>query len=185
MCRSLVLIREEKNHGLICRLFLHRWRAGKPAPLHLQSWSQQVKNESDFLSSHPSKPSPISSAAVSNFPSDFKPFQFSRVCCLIIFRLSSTVSGSDSLFGPPLESAFKSKSFDGREQLRDHSFAASECKSDFFFQACVAGFINAPYSFLFFLTLYVMWLFFCIRCCLLIWLFLSWEHRRLRFGLAF
>ncbi|XP_024909262.1 f-BAR domain only protein 1 [Cynoglossus semilaevis] len=41
-------------------------------------------------------------------------------------RLSSTVSGSDSLFGPPLESAFKSKSFDGREQLRDHSFAASE-----------------------------------------------------------
>lgn len=43
------------------------------------------------------------------------------------------MSGSDSLFGPPLESAFKSKSFDGREQLRDHSFAASECKSDFFF----------------------------------------------------
>ncbi|XP_037625020.1 F-BAR domain only protein 1 [Sebastes umbrosus] len=42
-------------------------------------------------------------------------------------RLSSTVSGSDSLFGPPLESAFKSKSFDGREQLREQSaFGASE-----------------------------------------------------------
>ncbi|XP_076580359.1 f-BAR domain only protein 1 [Chaetodon auriga] len=36
-------------------------------------------------------------------------------------RLSSTASGSDSLFGPPLESAFKSKSFDGREQLREQS----------------------------------------------------------------
>ncbi|XP_029286388.1 f-BAR domain only protein 1 [Cottoperca gobio] len=42
-------------------------------------------------------------------------------------RLSSTPSGSDSLFGPPLESAFKSKSFDGREQLRELSvFGASE-----------------------------------------------------------
>ncbi|AWP10701.1 F-BAR domain only protein 1 [Scophthalmus maximus] len=42
-------------------------------------------------------------------------------------RLSSTASGSDSLFGPPLESAFKSKSFDGREQLRERStFGASE-----------------------------------------------------------
>uniref|UniRef100_UPI0037E90F08 f-BAR domain only protein 1 n=1 Tax=Semicossyphus pulcher TaxID=241346 RepID=UPI0037E90F08 len=42
-------------------------------------------------------------------------------------RLSSTASGSDSLFGPPLESAFKSKSFDGREQLREQSaFGASE-----------------------------------------------------------
>ncbi|KAM4629718.1 f-BAR domain only protein 1 isoform 1-T2 [Polymixia lowei] len=42
-------------------------------------------------------------------------------------RLSSTASGSDSLFGPPLESAFKSKSFAGREQLRQQStFAASE-----------------------------------------------------------
>ncbi|KAG7514091.1 hypothetical protein JOB18_024597 [Solea senegalensis] len=41
-------------------------------------------------------------------------------------RLSSTASVSDSLFGPPLESAFKSKSFDGREQLRDQSFGASE-----------------------------------------------------------
>ncbi|XP_022066188.2 F-BAR domain only protein 1 isoform X2 [Acanthochromis polyacanthus] len=42
-------------------------------------------------------------------------------------RLSSTASGSDSLFGPPLESAFKSKSFDSREQLRDQSaFGASE-----------------------------------------------------------
>ncbi|XP_033478736.2 f-BAR domain only protein 1 isoform X1 [Epinephelus lanceolatus] len=42
-------------------------------------------------------------------------------------RLSSTASGSDSLFGPPLESAFKSKSFDGREQLREQSaFGATE-----------------------------------------------------------
>ncbi|XP_008293751.1 f-BAR domain only protein 1 [Stegastes partitus] len=42
-------------------------------------------------------------------------------------RLSSTASGSDSLFGPPLESAFKSKSFDCREQLREQSaFGASE-----------------------------------------------------------
>ncbi|KAK7889307.1 hypothetical protein WMY93_024867 [Mugilogobius chulae] len=42
-------------------------------------------------------------------------------------RLSSAASVSDSLFGPPLESAFKSKSFDGREQLRDHNaFGASE-----------------------------------------------------------
>lgn len=45
-------------------------------------------------------------------------------------RLSSTASVSDSLFGPPLESAFKSKSFDGREHLREQSaFGASECKS--------------------------------------------------------
>ncbi|XP_026178744.1 f-BAR domain only protein 1 [Mastacembelus armatus] len=42
-------------------------------------------------------------------------------------RLSSTASGSDSLFGPPLESAFKSKSFGGREQLREQStFGTSE-----------------------------------------------------------
>ncbi|XP_069574225.1 f-BAR domain only protein 1 isoform X5 [Brachyistius frenatus] len=42
-------------------------------------------------------------------------------------RLSSTASGSDSLFGPPLESAFKSKSFDSREQLREPiAFGASE-----------------------------------------------------------
>nr|XP_024661372.1 F-BAR domain only protein 1 [Maylandia zebra] len=42
-------------------------------------------------------------------------------------RLSSTASGSDSLFGPPLESAFKSKSFDSRDQLRERSaFGASE-----------------------------------------------------------
>ncbi|XP_010795968.1 f-BAR domain only protein 1 isoform X2 [Notothenia coriiceps] len=42
-------------------------------------------------------------------------------------RLSSTPLSSDSLFGPPLESAFKSKSFDGRDQLREQSaFGASE-----------------------------------------------------------
>ncbi|XP_071769524.1 f-BAR domain only protein 1 [Centroberyx gerrardi] len=42
-------------------------------------------------------------------------------------RLSSTASGSDSLFGPPLESAFKSKSFAGREQLREqNTFGPSE-----------------------------------------------------------
>ncbi|CAN9500308.1 unnamed protein product [Ophioblennius macclurei] len=42
-------------------------------------------------------------------------------------RLSSTASGSDSLFGPPLELAFKSKSFDSRDQLREPAaFAASE-----------------------------------------------------------
>ncbi|XP_051508490.1 F-BAR domain only protein 1-like isoform X3 [Myxocyprinus asiaticus] len=40
-------------------------------------------------------------------------------------RLSSTASGSDALFGPPLESAFKSHSFAGREQLQN-AFAASE-----------------------------------------------------------
>uniref|UniRef100_A0A8C1IV31 FCH and mu domain containing endocytic adaptor 1 n=1 Tax=Cyprinus carpio TaxID=7962 RepID=A0A8C1IV31_CYPCA len=40
-------------------------------------------------------------------------------------RLSSTASGSDALFGPPLESAFKSHSFAGREQLQK-AFAASE-----------------------------------------------------------
>ncbi|KAM6962728.1 f-BAR domain only protein 1 [Aplochiton taeniatus] len=42
-------------------------------------------------------------------------------------RLSSTASGSDSLFGPPLESAFKSNSFAGREQLREQgAFGASK-----------------------------------------------------------
>ncbi|XP_037553771.1 F-BAR domain only protein 1 [Nematolebias whitei] len=42
-------------------------------------------------------------------------------------RLSSTASGSDSLFGPPLEVAFKSKSFDSRERLREqNAFGASE-----------------------------------------------------------
>ncbi|KAM9848339.1 f-BAR domain only protein 1 [Aulostomus maculatus] len=42
-------------------------------------------------------------------------------------RLSSTASGAETLFGPPLESAFKSKSFDGREQLREQSaFGAPE-----------------------------------------------------------
>ncbi|XP_024134402.1 F-BAR domain only protein 1 [Oryzias melastigma] len=42
-------------------------------------------------------------------------------------RLSSTASGSDSLFGPPLETAFKSKSFDSQEQLREqNTFGASE-----------------------------------------------------------
>ncbi|XP_034036052.1 F-BAR domain only protein 1 isoform X1 [Thalassophryne amazonica] len=42
-------------------------------------------------------------------------------------RLTSTVLGSDSLFGPPLESAFKSKSFSGRDQLRERSaLSASE-----------------------------------------------------------
>ncbi|XP_066499583.1 f-BAR domain only protein 1 [Hoplias malabaricus] len=40
-------------------------------------------------------------------------------------RLSSTASGSDSLFGPPLESAFKSHSFAGREQLQS-AFPSSE-----------------------------------------------------------
>ncbi|KAL7884586.1 hypothetical protein AOLI_G00073560 [Acnodon oligacanthus] len=39
--------------------------------------------------------------------------------------LSSTASGSDCLFGPPLESAFKSHSFPGREQLQS-SFPSSE-----------------------------------------------------------
>uniref|UniRef100_A0A3B4WTS9 FCH and mu domain containing endocytic adaptor 1 n=1 Tax=Seriola lalandi dorsalis TaxID=1841481 RepID=A0A3B4WTS9_SERLL len=43
--------------------------------------------------------------------------------------LSSTASGSDSLFGPPLESAFKSKSFDGREQLREQNAAFSSDSS--------------------------------------------------------
>ncbi|XP_061884311.1 F-BAR domain only protein 1-like isoform X1 [Entelurus aequoreus] len=42
-------------------------------------------------------------------------------------RLSSTAFGTDSLFGPPLEAAFKSKSFGGREQLQEQrSFGASE-----------------------------------------------------------
>lgn len=42
-------------------------------------------------------------------------------------RLSSTPSVSDSLFGPPLEMAFKSKSFDAREQFREQNkFSASE-----------------------------------------------------------
>ncbi|XP_053710719.1 F-BAR domain only protein 1 [Synchiropus splendidus] len=42
-------------------------------------------------------------------------------------RLNSKASGSDSLFGPSLESAFKSKSFDGRDKLREQSsFGASE-----------------------------------------------------------
>ncbi|KAK3566258.1 hypothetical protein QTP86_030526 [Hemibagrus guttatus] len=39
-------------------------------------------------------------------------------------RLSSTASGSDSLFGPPLESAFKSHSFSGREQLQTSEYTA-------------------------------------------------------------
>uniref|UniRef100_A0A3B3X986 MHD domain-containing protein n=1 Tax=Poecilia mexicana TaxID=48701 RepID=A0A3B3X986_9TELE len=42
-------------------------------------------------------------------------------------RLGSTASGSDSLFGPPLELAFKSKSFDSRDQFREqNAFGASE-----------------------------------------------------------
>ncbi|KAJ7992963.1 hypothetical protein DPEC_G00267520 [Dallia pectoralis] len=43
-------------------------------------------------------------------------------------RFSSTASGSDSLFGPPLESTFKSKSFACREQLQraESTFGASE-----------------------------------------------------------
>ncbi|XP_029356881.1 f-BAR domain only protein 1 isoform X2 [Echeneis naucrates] len=45
-------------------------------------------------------------------------------------RLSSTASGSDSLFGPPLESAFKSKSFDGREKLREQSTFDAAFSSD-------------------------------------------------------
>uniref|UniRef100_A0A087Y8J7 FCH and mu domain containing endocytic adaptor 1 n=1 Tax=Poecilia formosa TaxID=48698 RepID=A0A087Y8J7_POEFO len=41
--------------------------------------------------------------------------------------LGSTASGSDSLFGPPLELAFKSKSFDSRDQFREqNAFGASE-----------------------------------------------------------
>lgn len=48
-------------------------------------------------------------------------------------RLSSTASGSDGLFGPPLEMAFKSKSFDSQEQLREqNTFGASECKKNRF-----------------------------------------------------
>ncbi|MCI4380543.1 hypothetical protein PGIGA_G00241190 [Pangasianodon gigas] len=39
-------------------------------------------------------------------------------------RLSSTASGSDSLFGPPLDSAFKSHSFSGQEQLQNSEYAA-------------------------------------------------------------
>uniref|UniRef100_A0A3B4CPW5 F-BAR domain only protein 1 n=1 Tax=Pygocentrus nattereri TaxID=42514 RepID=A0A3B4CPW5_PYGNA len=38
--------------------------------------------------------------------------------------LSSTASGSDCLFGPPLESAFKSHSFAGREQLQNAAFSS-------------------------------------------------------------
>ncbi|MEQ2282391.1 hypothetical protein AMECASPLE_000172 [Ameca splendens] len=42
-------------------------------------------------------------------------------------RSGSTVSGSDSLFGPPLELAFKSKSVDSRDQFREQSaYGASE-----------------------------------------------------------
>uniref|UniRef100_A0A3Q4IAA5 FCH and mu domain containing endocytic adaptor 1 n=1 Tax=Neolamprologus brichardi TaxID=32507 RepID=A0A3Q4IAA5_NEOBR len=44
-------------------------------------------------------------------------------------QLSSTASGSDSLFGPPLESAFKSKSFDSRDQLREQNAAFSSDSS--------------------------------------------------------
>ncbi|XP_033820611.1 F-BAR domain only protein 1 isoform X2 [Periophthalmus magnuspinnatus] len=36
-------------------------------------------------------------------------------------RLSSSASVSDSLFGPPLDTALKSKSCEGREQLRGHN----------------------------------------------------------------
>lgn len=64
------------------------------------------------------------SADVRGFPSSPFPFFF-----FFPRRLNSTLSGSDSLFGPPLESAFKSKSFDGREQLRERArFGASECE---------------------------------------------------------
>ncbi|XP_077463823.1 f-BAR domain only protein 1 isoform X1 [Stigmatopora argus] len=42
-------------------------------------------------------------------------------------RLNSTASGADSLFGPPLETAIKFKSFSGREKLQEQSsFGASE-----------------------------------------------------------
>uniref|UniRef100_A0A3Q3W413 F-BAR domain only protein 1 n=1 Tax=Mola mola TaxID=94237 RepID=A0A3Q3W413_MOLML len=52
--------------------------------------------------------------------------KFIQICLFYQFIvLSSTASGSDSLFGPPLESAFKSKSFDGREQLREQNAAFS------------------------------------------------------------
>uniref|UniRef100_W5LB67 FCH and mu domain containing endocytic adaptor 1 n=1 Tax=Astyanax mexicanus TaxID=7994 RepID=W5LB67_ASTMX len=46
------------------------------------------------------------------------------VFVVVFLRLSSTASGSDSLFGPPLESAFKSHSFAGREQLQNAAFSS-------------------------------------------------------------
>uniref|UniRef100_A0A3Q1BN87 MHD domain-containing protein n=1 Tax=Amphiprion ocellaris TaxID=80972 RepID=A0A3Q1BN87_AMPOC len=46
---------------------------------------------------------------------------FFLVSSLLSVRLSSTASGSDSLFGPPLESAFKSKSFDNAAFSSDSS----------------------------------------------------------------
>lgn len=58
-----------------------------------------------------------------------------HIFSVLSIRLSSTASGSDSLFGPPLESTFKSKSFDGREQIRQRStFGASECMMGFYFK---------------------------------------------------
>ncbi|KAJ0032749.1 hypothetical protein NQD34_002830 [Periophthalmus magnuspinnatus] len=41
--------------------------------------------------------------------------------CFLWLRLSSSASVSDSLFGPPLDTALKSKSCEGREQLRGHN----------------------------------------------------------------
>lgn len=94
-------------------VILCRWRTGGSGQIHIQPRSQQVQKavldsvvfpQSTFLCIH-------------CFYGSF------HLC-----RLSSTASGSDALFGPPLESAFKSHSFAGREQLQN-AFAASECKS--------------------------------------------------------
>ncbi|KAI5610456.1 F-BAR domain only protein 1 isoform X1, partial [Silurus asotus] len=66
--------------------------------------------------------------SLSRFPrSLFSSIKISLILSLSLslsLRLSSTASGSDSLFGPPLESAFKSHSFSGQEQLQ-----TSECKT--------------------------------------------------------
>lgn len=70
-------------------------------------------------------------------------FFCSFLSSVLSIRLSSTASGSDVLFGPPLESAFKSKSFDGREQLREQSaFGASECKRSSYFKTYFVNLFN-------------------------------------------
>ncbi|XP_047678888.1 F-BAR domain only protein 1 isoform X1 [Tachysurus fulvidraco] len=73
----------------------------------------------------------ISTAGRSEGESDSAPQRDSETAGLCRFtsspnhsRLSSTASGSDSLFGPPLESAYKSHSFSGREQLQTSEYAA-------------------------------------------------------------
>lgn len=141
----------------VCVFTLCRGRAGWPTQFHLQSGSQQVSECQSVLSllSLTCMAVAVSSREIERkagqdlmivLHHSVKSWHYLWLCFywLLVMhnlplsfllshppsRLSSTASGSDNLFGPPLESAFKSKSFAGREQLprAESVFGASECK---------------------------------------------------------